>query len=126
MPVAIPFTNVDGLVLVAANVNGKSMTFIFDTGAETSLITPKALGMTAIQKYKAAKMQLAGAGGSGDQVPQANVDITFGGSRMNSIVAVAFLPKSLPPCDGLLGQDVLRQFHKITIDYKSHTLELIP
>jgi hypothetical protein len=116
----------DGLVFVAVEVNGTPMSFVLDTGAESTVLSSSRLaklGLTATGTFA------AGAGG-GDVTLGYVPHVTFkvgGASVSDQIASVidlsgleALLERTL---DGILGYDFLSRF-VVELDYKHHRLRL--
>lgn len=120
----LPITEKDGFVLVTVRLNDTHRVFILDTGALMSLVTPDASGLSPAERSRLKKIQLYGAGGSGTEVRVATLKIAIGDRRVTGEVIVADMNGLRLPdkCDGILGNDVLRQFKRVSIDYKAHTL----
>jgi hypothetical protein len=121
----LPLTERDGLLRVTVSLNDTPRVFLVDTGARTSLITPRASGLSKTGLAKLLTVHLSGLGGSGTDIPVAPIQLRIGGRELLVDVGIAELP-TLRECDGILGADVLSQFKRVTIDYQAHTLELIP
>jgi hypothetical protein len=129
---AVPFTLTGGHLLVPLTVNGIGATFVLDTGAERSLVTP-----TAVQRLALALDQWVGTTmrGVGGVVEHQNADphsLTLGGvalQRHTITRDTSFTVGALPPMggdvpvDGLLGRDFLSVFD-LAFDMPAHRLTL--
>ena len=101
---SLPFRAERSLILVSVTIDGQPKTLIFDTGAERTLI------------HKL-----------GDSVERRVVVILPGRTLTNFPVIQADLsnmPLTKVGADGVLGQDVLRKFSAVRIDFKHDTVEL--
>jgi hypothetical protein len=123
----LPLETKGGLLLVGTKVNSKTLTLILDTAAAASLLVTKGPGLLTVDELNLLnnKVHLNGTGGNGSEIPVARVDIKFVGKILRvDVGVVASLPPGAPECDGLLGNDVLGQFQKITIDRQGKRLIL--
>ena len=126
----LPFTDLAGSVVVDARIDGQGpFHFVLDTGAGTTVITPRLASVLRIGGSKADE-----AHGTGPQVVQVQtttLDTVEVGDRAITGVAAAIIP--LPPdityqgrfgtIDGLIGYSFLKHF-VTTIDYATHTVIL--
>jgi predicted aspartyl protease len=128
----VPFTLTGGHLLVPLIVNGVSATFVLDTGAERSMVTPDAvqrLGL-ALDQWVGTTMR-----GVGGVVEHQNADprtLTLGGVALqrhtithDTSLTVGALPQmgAGAPTDGLLGRDFLSVFD-LQLDIAAHRLTL--
>ena len=121
--VTISFRSQEDLVFVNAFVNGHQASLILDTGAVSTFISPEAAGMsnTAGIGTLRSNSQLA-------KSVSRNVTLAFDedGSAFSQTVTVANLNELSKrigrKCDGILGQDFLRNFRAFTINYKTSTI----
>jgi hypothetical protein len=125
--VQVPFRNVDSFILVEGKVNGNATIFLLDTGANRTIVSVKAYGQLPFQLHH---MQHAdrGPGLIGEAV-RLRVDLALANrtwvGQTVSIMNLEDLNHALGVrVDGLLGQDVLREFHSVRIDYHTHVIEL--
>ncbi|MCB1150883.1 hypothetical protein KDK88_05010 [bacterium] len=90
--VVLPLDTSSGMLRVSAEVDGRPLTLLVDTGAQTSVVTPEALPETekALGEYSAYR---AGS-------------ITVDGHDLGETVLLR-LPLGVPDFDGILGADVL-------------------
>jgi hypothetical protein len=94
---------------------------LLDTGARNTVVTPELIGADPI--HSGAKLN--GLGGN-SAVGESRIRIELvPHSPFYVHCGVMKMPDYLKHADGLLGNDVLSKY-RITIDYKAHTLELIP
>jgi len=101
--VSLPFKTARSLLLVTVTVDGRSKTLIFDTGAERTLIQDT-------RNVEHVSTLIVGSK-TFRNIPIAYVDLT------GTDIAKAH-------ADGVLGQDVLRQFDTMHVNYKTHTITL--
>lgn len=90
----VPFHSVSGFVLLDTTLNGKPAALLLDTGAPISFTL------------------------DGD-----GIELRAKGFRTTSSVGVAYYK---PPIkfDGVIGEDILRKFSAVRIDYKAQTVTL--
>jgi hypothetical protein len=123
--VLLPFRSLHSLILVDAKVNGNPATLLLDTGANNTIISAEMYG-----NVPAPRLELASKGpGIVGNALRLRVDLEIAGrflfSQPVSVMNLGDLPQRVGvPFDGLLGQDILRQFHSVRIDYKKHVIEL--
>ena len=115
----------NGIILLDATVNGKPAVLLLDTGANFTLISPQASGYPTAKLHALTPNKTTGS--SGDYV-RSRVDLGLGERRLMDreilVMDLSDAGKRLETrIDGLLGQDVLRQFSAIRIDYKASVIE---
>ena len=99
-------------------------TLLLDTGATNTIINAKMYGNVQAPRIEA----LSGPGIVGNAL-RLRVDLEIGGqflfSQPVSVMNLEDLSKRLGvQFDGLLGQDILRQFRSIRINYRAPVVEL--
>ena len=99
-------------------------TLLLDTGATNTIINAKMYG-----NVQAPRIEAVSGPGIVDNALRLRVDLEIGGrflfSQPVSVMNLDDLPKRLGvQFDGLLGQDILRQFPSIRINYRSPVVEL--
>ena len=124
-PVLLPFRSVHSLILVDAKVNGHAATLLFDTGANNTIINAKLCGNVSAPSPERASR---GPGIVGHAL-RLRVDLEIGDrflfSQPVSVMSLGDLPQRVgAPFDGLLGQDILREFRSVRINYRTHVIEL--
>ena len=114
-------------LLAAAYFDNRRMTFAFDTGAVTSTFYPRffeAEKQRILKFSKLEKMKIGGAGGAIDvnAYSFSNLDLTIAGKKARiakaKIIAEAVNDESRY-FYGNLGQDLIKQFASMTLDFKS-------
>jgi predicted aspartyl protease len=121
----IPFHTVSGMILLDATVNGHPASLLLDTGA---ILSPQAAGLAAVQLRVLQQATSAGTGAEGEYVAR-EVALQLGERRwLDRRVLVMDLGDASKRLgtriDGFLGEDVLREFSSVRIDFKTRTLEL--
>jgi hypothetical protein len=123
--VLLPFRSVHSLILIDARVNGHAATLLLDTGANNTIISVKMYG-----NVQAPQLELASNGpGIVGNALRLRADLEIAGrflfSQPVSVMNLGDLPQRVgAQFDGLLGQDILRQFRSVRINYHSHVIEL--
>lgn len=123
--VFLPFRSVHSLILVEAKVNGDPATLLLDTGANNTIISARLYG-----NVQAPHVELTSKGpGIVGNALRLHADLEFAGrllfSQPVSVMNLGDLPQRLgTQFDGLLGQDILRQFSSVRINYRTHLIEL--
>lgn len=128
---SIPFQSAQGLIFIDAQVNGQRVSLIVDTGASSSLISYRIAGFG---KYKLPKMKNAsttGGDGFSGQAFEIKADFTLANVTVKDLSVFAGNVDTLSErtgrkCDGLIGQDLLRRFKSVKIDYSKHIIEFEP
>ena len=121
----------DGLTPGIAGVfRGRRLTFTFDSGADTTLFYPRfyRANETEIKKkYKAQPRQLGGAGGSKPVIAYRATDLVINFSGKDArFTAADILTRGVNDearyYDGNLGQDLIKQFEKMTINFDAMSI----
>jgi hypothetical protein len=123
--VLLPFRSVHSLILVDAKVNGNKVTLLLDTGANNTIINGKVYGNMPVPRIDPTSK---GPGVIGNAL-RLRVDLEIAGrfrfSQPVSVMNLDELPQRVgAQFDGLLGQDILRQFRSVRINYDAHVIEL--
>jgi hypothetical protein len=127
--VELPFEtdSAHSAILVRGLVNGKSVLMVLDTGASSTIL--------ARELVSAGPPVLAPSAFSGDgpglrargRYTEATVELGGRIWKNRSVVAMSMAAVSQAfgrRIDGLLGQDLLREFSRVTIDFRSRTIRL--
>ena len=123
----VPFHTVGGLILLDGQANDKPAALPLDTGADNSLISSGAAGIPA----KLRPLSPTNAGGSSGDYVKGRVDLRLDKrhwiDRAVLLMDLSEASKRLPTrIDGFIGQDILREFSAVRIDYKASVLVLEP
>jgi aspartyl protease len=125
--VTVPFRTAESMILVEARVNDNRVTLVLDTGANNTIVSPKAYGNLQF-RLRSIHNNDTGPGLRGDTVLlRANVSLAnrTWNSQPVYVMNVDELTRRFgTPVDGLLGQDLLREFHSVRINYQAHVVEL--
>lgn len=122
----VPFHTVHEMILLDATVNGHFASLLLDTGANNSIVSPQAAGVTAVD-LRALQATSAGTRAEGDYITL-EVDLGLAERHwINRRVLVMDLSDASKRMgtrvDGFLGQDILRTFSAVRIDYREHAVE---
>ena len=123
--VLLPFRSTHSLILVDAKVNGNPATLLLDTGANNTIINARIYG-----SVQAPPVELTSKGpGIVGNALRLHVDLEIADrflfSQPVSVMNLGDLPQRVgAKFDGLLGQDILRQFRSVRINYRAHVIEL--
>ena len=112
-------------ILVSAMLNGRTtVRLLLDTGADRTLISPKALGDAGASLQGARSRPIIGVTGQveAQAVPIDSLEVQQ--ARVTRIPVIAFDMRR-PEVDGLLGRDFLDHFH-VTIDSSAGTVTIRP
>jgi Aspartyl protease len=126
--IKIPFRTAGSMILVDGKVNGDPATFLLDTGAPNTVVSARMLRIAGFPMHTIQR-NLEGPGLSGDSV-FVRLDLQLANRRLvGQRVSIMNLDQlkniiGIHHVDGFLGQDVLRQFRSVRIDYHAHVIEL--
>jgi len=124
--VSLPFISADNLVLIDVELNGKLGRFIFDTGAEATVVNAAfATGIGLINKGTTTG---TGSAGSATAGVIRGVDLSIGGISLTgttvySLPLDAFGPALGFKIDGIVGNDLISRI-VAEIDYAAGTLTI--
>jgi hypothetical protein len=123
---SIPFHTVNGLILLDATVEGKPVSLLLDTGSNHTIVSAQAVGLATVQlrSLQASKSEI---GAEGEYITR-DVDLRLNNrcwmNRRVLVMDQSDASKRMGTrVDGFLGQDVLREFGSVRIDYQNHTME---
>lgn len=128
----VPFTLAGGHLLVPLTVNGTTASFVLDTGAERSLVTPDAVHRLDLALDPWVGTVMRGVGGVAEHQNADPHSLTLGGVALqrhtithDTSLTVGVLPElgAGSPVDGLLGRDFLSVFD-LQLDMGAHRLTL--
>jgi len=122
----VPFHTVNGMILLDATVNDKPAVLLLDTGADATLISPQASGLSTAKLHPLAATKTTGANG---EYVKARIDLRLANrhwiEREVLVMNLDEVSKRMETkIDGFLGQDILRQFSVVRINYKTQVVEL--
>jgi hypothetical protein len=123
----LPFRTAHSMIIVQGRVNGSLVAFLLDTGATRTIVsasiygkvpfrlrtierTSHSAGIIGDSVILPVNLELANHTWSGQHVAVMNLD------GLSQVLGIQF--------DGLIGQDVLREFRSVRIDYHAHMIEL--
>jgi len=128
-PLELPFQldSRHDAILISAEINGKPATLIVDTGATQTVLDARLLGISRFD-LKASGFSRSGPGFRGEAVwSEARLKLGQRVWHEQRVVAMnleEFTPRYGRVIHGLLGQDILRQFDRVTIDFKRRIISL--
>jgi hypothetical protein len=112
-------------IMVEARVNGRGpVRLLLDTGADRTLISPRALADAGVSTRGAVKGQITGVAGNAEAEGVTVDTLEVQDARVSRLVVISY-DMQRPGYDGLLGRDFLEQF-TVTIDSASGTVTLRP
>lgn len=130
---SLTLRNTGYTLTLSANINGKNLSLVLDTGAEGSLLTAHALAGLDLQPDNTRHAALIGVDGRRHNVPLIAVDdLSFHNSDKHLISLGRYffplgelpgIPMITPPILGLLGMDILGQYD-LDIDLPHQRLAL--
>jgi len=117
-------------IIVFATIKGinddRSLKFILDTGATTSLIDNDAVTRLGFELYRLQKGDrlMTAAGGVQSKILKLPKLSLFGKDMVNFEVNVIKFPLQITLlADGVIGMDFLLQFKKVKFDFEAKTIE---
>jgi gag-polyprotein putative aspartyl protease len=121
----IPFRTVQSLIVVEGKVNGNAATFLLDTGANRTIVSAK---IYASARFDLQRMPRRGGAGFSGYSLRRSADVELAENiwtaQQVSVMDLDELKQMLHmDFDALLGQDFLRQFRSVRIDYRAHIIE---
>jgi hypothetical protein len=126
-PLRVPFRTSASMILIEVKIDGHPMIFLLDTGSIGTIVSLKSY-RTVPFPLRTIRRDPRSPGVVGDSVP-VKLDLSLGGhtwysqsvSLMNLDGLVDLLGTRV---DGILGQDILREFRYVRIDYSARVIEL--
>jgi predicted aspartyl protease len=114
------------VILVEGQIDGKKVTFLLDTGANHTIVSSRSYGDAQLLLRRAQRNRNAGIAGESVRLP---VNLTLAGlvwpGQTVTVMNLDDLQEALGlHFDGLLGQDILREFRSVHINYRDHVIEL--
>jgi hypothetical protein len=116
-------------ILVRVVVNGKPHTFVLDTGAARTVVSPNVLGGLAGFNLKLSRFRARGPGFAGEAILERVDSLRLGEKTWHDRRVVVMDLEEVSKVysrqiDGLIGQDLLREFNSVLIDFKNSKLTL--
>jgi predicted aspartyl protease len=121
---SVRFTPGDRIVVEARINGGTPARLLLDTGADRTVIAPRALAAAGVSLTRGVAAQIVGVTGSADVRGVGIGSLEVGGARVGPLVVVAH-DVSQPDVDGLLGRDFLGHF-SVNIDSAAGIVTLAP
>jgi hypothetical protein len=123
--VRVRFRTVQATILVAGKVNGNAAAFLLDTGANRTIISTKAFGNTQLTWWPGTQGRVGLAGYSVRRPADLRLGEHLWVAQQVPVMDLEELKGMLKlDFDGLIGQDILRQFRSVRNDYRTHVIEL--
>lgn len=120
--IVVPFKREGNLIIVEGTANGAPLRFIFDTGAEITVLPSSLAGRFGVTPSNGIFITLGGIGGSVD-VPLVEADVSVGNAEVKNLEAT--LNDTPMPNTGLLGGNFLSDY-KVDIKYATNQILLEP
>jgi Aspartyl protease len=124
----IRFHSVNGMILLDAEVNGKPATLLLDTGANDTSVDARSAGFSKMFPDKLRSTGVVGAEGRcAVREVRLTLDHRDWHNRRVCVMDLGDATRHIGTrIDGLVGQDILRTFSAVRIDYKNQVVELEP
>jgi predicted aspartyl protease len=120
--IVVPFKREGNLIIVEGTVNGTPVHFIFDTGAEITVLPSSFAGRFGVTTSDGIFITVGGIGGS-LEVPLVEADVSIGNAEVRNLEAT--LNDTPVPNTGLLGGNFLSDY-KVDIRYATNQILLEP
>jgi hypothetical protein len=125
--VRVPFRTVESMILIEGKIDEKRITFLLDTGSNHTIVSVRFYG-NVLLALRPAQHDRGAAGWMGESI-RLPVDLSLAdhiwAGQCVTMMNLDELQKVLGiHFDGLLGQDILREFRSVRIDYGAHLIEL--
>jgi hypothetical protein len=116
----------NGVIVVDGRVNDRPAKLLLDTGAAQTVIRPELVGLSATDLRLA---RFSGQGpGLGGEAMAGEASLTLGDRTWRRQVVLMNLGEVSRhfgvEVDGILGQDLLREFARVEIDFRAKTIRL--
>ena len=117
------------MILIEGKIDEKRITFLLDTGSNHTIVSVKFYG-NVLLALRPAQHDRGSAGWMGESV-RLPVELSLAdhvwAGQCVTMMNLDELQKVLGiHFDGLLGQDILREFRSVRIDYSARVIELEP
>jgi predicted aspartyl protease len=112
----VPFTLKDNMIWIQVKVNGYPATLKLDTGATASVFAAKFQTV-----HNAKEVEVRTAGGM-VKATRADAHCEIGDLKFQ--LTATYLPNFID--QGVIGIDVLEQFARVLIDFRTKEIELVP
>lgn len=116
-------------IILKVVLNGKKRTFLLDTGAARTVVSPSALGASALDRFylKLSRFNTNGPGLLGEALWGKANSLRIGQRVWYDRPVVVMNLKKVSQVygrriDGLLGQDILSEFDLVVIDFKNRKI----
>ncbi len=110
--------------MVPVRVEGQDFEFLLDTGAAYTAVSQDVITLLDIPLVPRQTVAIAPAHGQVFQAPQATIRaLRIGGLHLTAVTALVLDFPSILKIDGVLGMNILRQFH-MTLEPDTATLVL--
>lgn len=120
--IVVPFKREGNLIIVEGTVNGAPVRFVFDTGAEITVLPSSFAARFGVTPSDGIFITVGGIGGSLD-VPLVEADVSVGSAEVKNLEAT--LNDTPVPNTGLLGGNFLSDY-KVDIKYATNQILLEP
>jgi len=126
--IRVPFRSVDSMILVEGKVNDDPVIFLLDTGSVGTIVSARKYRVMYFPLHRIQR-NAQGAGMNGESV-SVRLDLQLGNHRwVAQRVSIMNLDElsnilGIQHLDGLIGEDLLREFRSVRIDYHAHVIEL--
>ena len=121
----VPFHSVNGMILLDAEVNGKPAVLLLDTGANSSIVDVHSAGFDGLKLDALRSTGRAGAEGT-CAIWEARLSLEHRSwlNRRMCVMDLSDVSRRMGVrIDGFVGQDILREFSAVRIDYKAGLVE---